>query len=131
MRSTVFLVAISLLFSLSSCKNKKDSAIEAPKPAAVVETPAPVEVVKKEEPKPVVKELSYFLIAGCFEIKSNADRLHSKLLNEGYPSQIIPYRNRYYLVTYEGFENRREAQVALNRIVRENGKGYTWVYPVK
>ena len=35
------------------------------------------------------------------------------------------------MVTYDGYETRKEAQVALNRIVREPGKELTWVYPVR
>lgn len=131
MRSTIFFIAISLLFSLSSCKEKKKNNIVEPPTAIVSETPAPVAEVKKEEPKPVVKQLSHYLVAGCFRVEANADRLHTKLTNEGYPAQILPYRNRYYLVTYEGFENRASAQISLNRIVREKGKKGTWVYPVR
>ena len=131
MRTIVILVALSLLFSLSSCKKKKQvQTIEAPK-TEVAATPAPAPVPEvKEEPKPVVREMNYFLVAGCFKVKSNADNLNARLISEGYNSKIMPFYN-LYMVTYEGFETRQEAQAALNRIVQEPGKELTWVYPVK
>lgn len=132
MRTIVILVALSLLFSLSSCKKKKKTAtIEAPRTEIVETTPAPAPVPEvKEEPRPVVREMNYFLVAGCFKVKSNADNLNARLSGEGYNSKIMPYYN-LYMVTYEGFETRPEAQAALNRIVQEPGKELTWVYPVK
>lgn len=131
MRTIVILVVLSLLFSLSSCKKKKQvQTIEAPK-TEVAATPAPAPVPEvKEEPKPVVREMNYFLVAGCFKVKSNADNLNARLISEGYNSKIMPFYN-LYMVTYEGFETRQEAQAALNRIVQEPGKELTWVYPVK
>ena len=131
MRTIVILVALSFLFSLSSCKKKKTATIEAPKTEIAETTPAPAPVPEvKEEPQPVVREMNYFLVAGCFKVKSNADNLNARLVSEGYNSKIMPYYN-LYMVTYEGFETRQEAQSALNRMVQEPGKELTWVYPVK
>lgn len=132
MRTIVILVALSFLFSLSSCKKKKKTeTIQAPKTEIVETTPAPAPVAEvKEEPKPVVREMNYFLVAGCFKVKSNADNLNARLISEGYNSKIMPYYN-LYMVTYEGFETRSEAQSALNNMVQEPGKELTWVYPVK
>ena len=131
MRTIVILVALSFLFSLSSCKKNKTATIEAPKTEIAETTPAPAPVPEvKEEPKPVVREMNYFLVAGCFKVKSNADNLNARLVSEGYNSKIMPYYN-LYMVTYEGFETRQEAQSALNRMVQEPGKELTWVYPVK
>ena len=124
MRTIVILVALSFLFSLSSCKKKKETK------TIVETTPAPAPVEVKEEPKPVVREMNYFLVAGCFKVKENADRFSARLISEGYNSKIMPFYN-LYMVTYDGFETRREAQDALNRIVQEPGKELTWVYPVK
>lgn len=95
-----------------------------------------VEVVKPEpkpeEPQEVVapvKEMNYYLVAGCFEFKSNAERLQAELQKEGYDSQILPF---YHLsmVTYNGYETRQEAQKALNRMVNDPDKEMAWVYPV-
>lgn len=131
MRITIILVVVALLGTLVSCKKKKQQEVLTTQKVEVVEVanPEPVEQ-KKEEPKPLVKRANYYLVAGCFKVPANAERLHAKLLNEGYDSKIMPFYNMS-MVTYEGFETRREAQVALNRIVCEPGKELTWVYPVK
>ena len=122
MKITVILLALSLL-CLFSCKDKKVKEELTTQKVEVVE-------VAKPEPKPVVKQVNYYLVAGCFKIPENAERLQAKLIQEGYDSRIVPFYNMS-MVTYDGYETRKEAQVALNRIVREPGKELTWVYPVR
>lgn len=131
MRIIIILLALSLVGLFSSCKNKKKGIELTTQKVEVVEetTPEPV-APPKEEPKPVVKRVNYYLVAGCFKVRDNAERLNTKLLNEGYDSRILPFYNMS-MVTYDGYETRQEAQVALNRIVQEAGKELTWVYPVK
>ncbi|MCC8174743.1 MAG: SPOR domain-containing protein, partial [Odoribacter sp.] len=84
-----------------------------------------------KEPEPVKKVQKYFLIAGCFEYKENADRLTDKLNKEGYDSKIISYYENLYLVSYDGFPTHQEAQVALRKIRQENDKKDTWIYPTR
>lgn len=131
MRIIAILLTLSLIGIFSSCKNKKQNEKLTTQQVEVVEVvkPEPVEP-PREEPKPVVKQVNYYLVAGCFKVRENAERLNSKLLNEGYDSRILPFYNMS-MVTYDGYETRREAQSALNRIVKETGKELTWVYPVK
>ena len=125
MKITVILLALSLL-CLFSCKDKKVKEELTTQKVEVVEVAKPEPVAPpKEEPKPVVKQVNYYLVAGCFKIPENAERLQ-----EGYDSRIVPFYNMS-MVTYDGYETRKEAQVALNRIVREPGKELTWVYPVR
>ena len=127
MKITVILLALSLL-CLFSCKDKKVKEELTTQKVEVVEVAKPEPVAPpKEEPKPVV---NYYLVAGCFKIPENAERLQAKLIQEGYDSRIVPFYNMS-MVTYDGYETRKEAQVALNRIVREPGKERTWVYPVR
>lgn len=131
MRIIAILLTLSLIGIFSSCKNKKQNEKLTTQQVEVVEVvkPEPVEP-PREEPKPVVKQVNYYLVAGCFKVRENAERLNSKLLNEGYDSRILPFYNMS-MVTYDGYETREEAQSALNRIVKETGKELTWVYPVK
>ena len=127
MKITVILLALSLL-CLFSCKDKKVKEELTTQKVEVVEVAKPEPVAPpKEEPKPVVKQVNYYLVAG---IPENAERLQAKLIQEGYDSRIVPFYNMS-MVTYDGYETRKEAQVALNRIVREPGKELTWVYPVR
>ena len=124
MKITVILLALSLL-CLFSCKDKKVKEELTTQKVEVVEVAKPEPVAPpKEEPKPVVKQVN------CFKIPENAERLQAKLIQEGYDSRIVPFYNMS-MVTYDGYETRKEAQVALNRIVREPGKERTWVYPVR
>lgn len=131
MRIIAILLTLSLIGIFSSCKNKKQNEKLTTQQVEVVEVVKP-ELVEppREEPKPVVKQVNYYLVAGCFKVRENAERLNSKLLNEGYDSRILPFYNMS-MVTYDGYETRQEAQSALNRIVKETGKELTWVYPVK
>ena len=127
MRTIAILLVLSVFGLFSSCKKKKAKEVLTPKQVEVVEIEKTVPVEEeKEEPQPVVKQANYYLVAGCFKIQENADRLHDKLLNEGYDSRILPFYN-LNMVTYDGYETREEAQVALHRIVRVDGKEVTWV----
>lgn len=132
MKIIVILLALSLAGLFSSCKNKKKNIDLTEQKVEVVEVakPEPEPVAPpKEEVKPV-KRMNYYLVAGCFKVRENAERLNAKLLNEGFDSKILPFYNMS-MVTYNGYETRQEAQIALNRIVSEAGKELTWVYPVK
>lgn len=129
MRITVVLLALLIVASLSSCKDKKKKELTIQK-VEVVEVVKPEPVAPPEpEPEPE-KQVNYYLVAGCFDIESNAKSLNSKLLSEGFDSNIIPFYNMN-MVTYGGFETRQEAQNALNQIVLDPEKEWTWVYPVK
>lgn len=131
MKIIAILLTLSLIGIFSSCKNKKQKAELTTQKVEVVEVAKPETVEPaREEPKPVVKQINYYLVAGCFKVRENAERLNAKLRNEGYDSKILPFYNMS-MVTYDGYETRQEAQVALNRLVKEPGKELAWVYPVK
>ncbi len=123
MKFILMLVCIGLLVA---CKEKKEPLTE--QKVEVVQKTQP-EPVKPEEPKPVVKEMNYFLVAGCFEVYSNAERLNQKLLSEGYNSKIIPFY-QLHMVTYNGYETRAEAQAELNRMVLKEEMEDIWLYPL-
>lgn len=131
MRTVIILLVLSFVGFFSSCKDKKKNVELTEEKVEVVETakPEPVET-PREEPKPVIKQANFYLVAGCFRVSENAERLNAKLINEGYDSKILPFYNMS-MVTYDGYQTRREAQVALNRIVQQPGKQLTWVYPVR
>lgn len=122
MKLILMLVCIGLL---AACKEKKEPLTE--QKVEVIQETKP-EPVKPEEPKPVVKEMNYFLVAGCFEVCSNAERLNQKLLSEGYASKILPFY-QLHMVTYNGYETRAEAQAELNRMVLKEGMKGIWLYP--
>ncbi len=127
MRYVVILSALIVAGLLSSCQQKKNKAALTTQKVEVAEPV--IESAPKEEVKPV-KQMNYYVVAGCFEFKENAERLNAKLIEEGFDSKILPF---YHLnmVTYNGYENREEAQVALNKLVLEPDKECVWVYPLK
>ena len=132
MRMMIIVLAMLGVGLCTSCKSKKKKAplptppvVVAPKPEP---QPEPEPVI--EEPEPEVKQMNYYLVAGCFRVYDNAVRLNAKLLDQGYDSRIIPFYS-LNMVTYDGYETRQDAQVALNRIVKEPGKKKTWVYQVR
>ena len=131
---TNFIWILATFFALLvSCKEK-------PQPLPVVEAPVAVkdtvddsqdeeDILVVEDVKPVRNEIqNYFLIAGCFEYKENADRLCEKLQRQGYDSKIITYFENLYLVSYNGFATRKEGLAALKEIRQEAGKEKTWLY---
>lgn len=75
-----------------------------------------VEVVAKEEKW----EKTYFVVAGCFKEKSNADELIKKLNSEGYEAELIDQHKGLYRVSFKKFKSRRKAK-ALFKEVKEKG----------
>lgn len=62
MKTIITLLALSVAFSLSSCKKKTGTKLEdLPPKTEVVETIQIEEEPVKEEPKPEVKQMNYFL----------------------------------------------------------------------
>ncbi|MDR0981833.1 MAG: SPOR domain-containing protein [Culturomica sp.] len=123
---SILLLSLALL-SLVACKEKPTP----PPPPAPVEQapppPPPAPVVEVKKPK----IQNFFLIAGCFEYKENADKLSAKLNDNGYDSKVLTYYENLYLVSYDGFPTKQEALTALEDIKKEKGKEGTWVYNSK
>lgn len=131
MKTNFIWISAALFGLLVSCKEK-------PQPLPVVEAPVAIkdstdtqdeDVLVVEDVKPVRNEIqNYFLIAGCFEYKENADKLCEKLQRQGYDSKVITYFENLYLVSYNGFPTRKEGLAALKEIRQEPGKEKTWLY---
>lgn len=130
MKILCVLLILSVVGMATSCKNKKQKEVTTQQVEVVEVTKAEAVAPPQEEPKPVVKQMNYYVVAGCFRLIENAERLNAKLLNAGYDSKILPFYNMS-MVTYDGYETRQEAQKALNRLVQEPENEMAWVYPVK
>ncbi len=94
------------------------------KPEVVIEIVAPtITKVKEETVKiaiPIVEQSkTYFIIAGAFAEKKNADRLLYKLSNLNYKPSIVKGGN-LMRVSYNSFQNREDALLALAEIRKEN-----------
>lgn len=133
MKAYLFYTIAILAALLSSCAEKttkKETVQTVQKETVVVRDTV---YINKEEPKATLKVMpSYFLVAGCFEHKENADRLCEKLQKEGYTNALImPYSSKYYLVAYEGYSTHQEAVTAVRKLHRLPGKEEAWIYPTK
>lgn len=128
MKTIIALISIALSCAFLSCKEKK-TAIPAEAPVIVEDSVKTVAVIEIKEEKPARKEnQKYFLIAGCFEYKENADRLIARLREEGYDSRLVPYYENLYLVCYDGYPTLSEARNAMDKLKIEQGKEKTWIY---
>jgi hypothetical protein len=83
-----------------------------------------VDTVKQEDVRKVevkgeeVRKVSgrFPVIAGCFKVRSNADRLHKQLVDKGYPSSITTSKNGFFKVCVESFTTRTDAISGLARL---------------
>ncbi|MCX6225363.1 MAG: SPOR domain-containing protein [Bacteroidia bacterium] len=83
------------------------------------------EDVKTENVKTVVGKFP--VIAGCFKVKSNADRLHKQLIEKGYPAAITTSRTGLYKVSIQSFASRQEALTGFDRLKRAEPGMQLWV----
>ena len=79
----------------------------------------------EEEVKKTTWKRTYYVVAGCFKEKSNATKLVSDLIDEGYEAEIIDKHKGLHRVAYSKFPSRRKARKLFDKI-RETGKS-TWI----
>lgn len=111
-------------------------AKEAPAPIEVVDTtPAidttavadTVEVAVVEEPEPVIvsepvdpNSKHCHIIAGSFQVESNALRFQEDMRSRGYDAQIVTRNTGYYYVSIKMFDTRAEAVAEWRNMTMEN-----------
>jgi len=101
-------------------ENPAKTKIESPVVKIVIEEKAKMVVPKEETITPIIKEQhTYYIIAGAFAEKQNADRLLYKLSNLNYKPSIVEGGN-LMRVSYNSFQNREDALLALAEIRKEN-----------
>jgi|GEM_PF-67498 len=80
-------------------------------PAEAVNTyVAPSEIVQQE----------FHIVAGCFSIEANAQKMVDRLRTKGFQSHILDQRKGLYRVTYGSYATRAEALEDLSAIKQEN-----------
>ena len=92
MRTIIILLSLLVVGLLTSCQQKKNKAaltdqkVEIAKPSSekTVETISELEKTEKS-----VKQMNYYVVAGCFEFKENAERLNQLLISKGFKSQYF------------------------------------------
>jgi len=92
------------------------------KEAKNIPTPDPVENIEKE----VIKK--YFIIAGAFKIKRNAENLVDELISEGYEAEFVGQTpSGLHRVSYQGFADKKEALQNLDAI-RNEINPHAWLF---
>lgn len=96
-------------------------------------------LTKKEATDPDKKEIvnspssvessqsKYHVIAGCFKIKENADKLLSHLRSMGYDSKLNRFANGTFIVTVQSYTGRNEAQLTLNTLREKEPQAGYWM----
>lgn len=102
------------------------------KPETKVEVKPEIKAeVKPEAIKPAAVPAAsgqYPVIAGCFKIKENAERLHKELVGKGYPAEIVPTKNGLmFKVRMQTFATRKEAIEGLARLKKAEPEMQLWV----
>tara|TARA_B110000967_G_scaffold149347_1_gene153073 strand:- start:1735 stop:2733 length:999 start_codon:yes stop_codon:yes gene_type:complete len=83
-----------------------------------------VEVIE-EEVVPIItlQKTTYYIIAGAFAEKKNADKMLEKLKKWNYNTKLVP-GGSLLRVSYNSFTNKTEALIALHEIKQENSDAW-------
>ncbi len=110
----------------------KDSLISAESKVDTTDAPV-IKAQEKEqilsEPKDgnVIATKKFYIVAGSFKSIRNAEKLVKRLNAKGYNSEIFGATPKgLQMVSYEGYENRKDAGVALKKIMREENTS-AWI----
>jgi len=71
------------------------------------------------ESNAIFSQKTYYIIAGAFAVEENANRMLNKLNSWNYNAMIIK-ENKLLRVSYNSFQNREDAVLALNKIKKQN-----------
>ncbi len=133
-------IIFGAILSLSACKSTESTYKQAYEKAlqqdivkAEIEEPAPVAPVKVVEPETNIDNVSvreekvsvvtgqtglkeYSVVCGSFSLKTNADALRTRLINDGYPALVvINEAGKTYRVICDTFDTKQQAVQARDR----------------
>ena len=130
-------VIFGAILSLSACKSTestyKQKALQQDVVKAEVEEPASVVPVKVVDPNANAENITvreekvsvvtgqttlkeYSVVCGSFSLKTNADALRTRLVNDGYPAMVVVNEaGKTYRVVCDSFDNRQQAAQARDR----------------
>ena len=115
------LIGLSLIANLNPFTNSKTEIVKET-PIKEIEVPI-VEITETEKAEiviPIITEQhTYYIIAGAFAEKQNADKLLYKLKKWNYKPSIVKEGN-LMRVSYNSFQNREDALLALAEIRKDN-----------
>jgi len=140
MNKLLVFVSICALLVGVGCKDKPSEEPKKPVKTAVVEKKVVKDTTDQdtlktntdEEPTQVDQPADkYFLIAGSFASRRNADQFMAKLMGEGYQSIVIERPGgpnaEFYKVAYKAFYDRNEAYAELKTARHSEGRNDVWL----
>jgi cell division septation protein DedD len=82
------------------------------------------EIVEDVQEVESYSNANYQVISGCFSIKSNANNQIKELNSKGYSAAIFDVKGGLHRVTAGGFDNRDDAQSALDKLRNSGESGW-------
>jgi cell division septation protein DedD len=89
----------------------------------VTEAITMVENIDKEITPIITQKKKYYIIAGAFSEKKNANKLLAKLKKWNYNTELVPGGN-LLRVSYDSFSDKANALIALHEIKYENADAW-------
>ena len=75
-----------------------------------------------------VQPNKFYIIAGAFGVKTNADKLYKSLLSKGYNPTKLPLNDKGLIpISFDNFSNRKEAVIALRQLQISENKD-AWIF---
>jgi cell division protein FtsN len=69
----------------------------------------------------------YHVVAGCFKVRENADKLADQLIKQGYPAQVSNLGKYFFRVSVQSFQTKREAEMALAQLIKSEPETGYWL----
>jgi len=82
-----------------------------------------VEIIEEEIAPIIIPQTTYYIIAGAFSKKKNANKMLAKLKKWNYNTELVPGGN-LLRVSYNSFTNKTDALIALHKIKQENSAAW-------
>ncbi len=130
-QSTTNEVALDTLQQVAESEVQETAIVTStpatPEPAAAsIETPAQAPASALSSAEPTLKQ--YLVVAGCFSVQSNAEKMLEMLRKKGYQASIAGITNKgLTMVIYKDFARRREAVVLLHE-VKSKEDSTAWIF---
>ena len=88
-----------------------------------VEATPIIESIKEKIAPIIIPQKTYYIIAGAFSKRKNANKMLAKLKNWNYNTELVPGVN-LVRVSYNSFTNKTDALIALHEIKKENSAAW-------
>jgi len=82
-----------------------------------------VEIIEEDIAPIKIPQKTYYIIAGAFSKKKNANKMLAKLKKWDYNTELVPAGN-LLRVSYNSFVNKEDALIALHKIKQENSDAW-------